>query len=45
MNGNPSPGVLYILVCGSPMARDVGILVSLAQHDGWEVRDHDAGRP
>lgn len=35
--GNTSPGVLYILVCGSPMARDVGILVSLAQHDGWEV--------
>ena len=34
---NPSPGVLYILVCGSPMARDVGILVDLAQCDGWEV--------
>ena len=34
---SPSPGVLYILVCGSPMARDVGILVRLAQHDGWEV--------
>ena len=32
-----STGVLYILVCGSPMARDVGILVSLAQSDGWEV--------
>ena len=29
--------VLYILVCGSPMARDVGILVGLAQEDGWEV--------
>ena len=37
MIGNPSPGVLYILACGSPMARDVGILVSLAQQDGWEV--------
>ena len=37
MTGNPSPGVLYILVCGSPMARDVGILVDLAQQDGWEV--------
>jgi len=35
--GNSSPGVLYILVCGSPMARDVGILVNLAQLDGWEV--------
>ena len=31
------PRVLYILVCGSPMARDVGILVDLAQEDGWEV--------
>jgi phosphopantothenoylcysteine decarboxylase len=37
MIGNPSPGVLYVLVCGSPMARDVGILVDLAQCDGWEV--------
>ena len=34
---NPAPGVLYILVCGSPMARDVGVLVDLAQRDGWEV--------
>jgi phosphopantothenoylcysteine synthetase/decarboxylase len=33
----PSPGVLYILVCGSPIARDVGILVGLAQQDGWDV--------
>ena len=37
ITGNPSPGVLYILVCGSPMARDVGILVRLAHQDGWEV--------
>jgi len=29
--------VLYVLVCGSPMARDVGILVDLAQRDGWDV--------
>jgi phosphopantothenoylcysteine decarboxylase len=35
--GDSSPGVLYILVCGSPMARDVGVLVDLAQQDGWEV--------
>lgn len=35
--GNPSPGVLYILVCGSPIARDVGVLVGLAQQEGWEV--------
>ncbi|GLY97668.1 flavoprotein [Actinoplanes sp. NBRC 103695] len=33
---NP-PRVLYILVCGSPMARDVGTLVDIAQDDGWEV--------
>jgi len=32
-----SPRVLYILVCGSPMARDVGKLVTLAQNEGWEV--------
>jgi len=37
VRGNPTPGVLYILVCGSPMARDVGVLVGLAQRDGWEV--------
>ena len=37
MTGNPSPGVLYALVCGSPIARDVGVLVELAQQDGWEV--------
>jgi phosphopantothenoylcysteine decarboxylase len=34
---NPSPGVLYVLVCGSPMARDVGVLVDLAKQDGWDV--------
>jgi phosphopantothenoylcysteine decarboxylase len=32
-----SDRVLYVLVCGSPIARDVGILVDLAQRDGWEV--------
>jgi phosphopantothenoylcysteine synthetase/decarboxylase len=37
MTGNPSRRVLYILVCGSPIARDVGILVDLAQLEGWEV--------
>lgn len=37
MRINPSPGVLYVLVCGSPMARDVGVLVEIAQRDGWEV--------
>jgi phosphopantothenoylcysteine decarboxylase len=34
---NRAPRVLYVLVCGSPMARDVGILVDLAQRDGWDV--------
>lgn len=29
--------VLYILVCGSPAARHVGVLVELAQSDGWDV--------
>jgi phosphopantothenoylcysteine decarboxylase len=37
VRSNPAPGVLYVLVCGSPMARDVGILVELAQQDGWDV--------
>ncbi|HEU0127964.1 MAG TPA: flavoprotein, partial [Pseudonocardiaceae bacterium] len=37
MRTTPAPGVLYVLVCGSPMARDVGILVEMAQRDGWEV--------
>jgi len=37
VRSNHAPGVLYVLVCGSPMARDVGILVDLAQQDGWEV--------
>ena len=29
--------VLYILACGAPPARDVGILVGLAQQRGWDV--------
>ena len=37
MSNKSSPGVLYVLVCGSPIARDVGVLVDLAQRDGWEV--------
>ena len=37
MTGGTAQGVLYILVCGSPIARDVGVLVDLAQRDGWEV--------
>jgi phosphopantothenoylcysteine synthetase/decarboxylase len=29
--------VLYVIVTGSPVARDVGRLVDLAQADGWDV--------
>ncbi|MGH3613796.1 MAG: flavoprotein [Pseudonocardia sp.] len=36
MNSDGQP-VLYAVVTGSPAARDVGKLVSLAQRDGWDV--------
>jgi phosphopantothenoylcysteine synthetase/decarboxylase len=29
--------VLYILACGAPPSKDVGVLVKLAQDRGWEV--------
>ncbi len=29
--------VLYVIACGSPAARDVHILIELAQNAGWEV--------
>jgi len=29
--------VLYVVVCGSPATKGVGILVSLAQERGWDV--------
>lgn len=29
--------VLYVLVCGSPLARHVGVLVEAAQSEGWRV--------
>ncbi|MFI7073391.1 flavoprotein [Micromonospora sediminicola] len=29
--------VLYVIACGSPLARHVGRLVDLAQSDGWTV--------
>jgi phosphopantothenoylcysteine synthetase/decarboxylase len=29
--------VLYVIVCGSPVARDVGKLVDIAKHDRWDV--------
>ncbi len=31
------PRVLYLLVCGSSVARDIGVLVDLAQRAGWDV--------
>ncbi len=40
MTMGPDPltyGVLYVIVCGSPVARAVGTLVRLAQADGWDV--------
>jgi phosphopantothenoylcysteine synthetase/decarboxylase len=32
-----SRGVLYVIVCGTLAARDVGKLVGLAQAEGWDV--------
>jgi phosphopantothenoylcysteine decarboxylase len=29
--------VLYVIACGSPAARRVGVLVDLAQREGWDV--------
>lgn len=29
--------MLYVLVCGAPVARQVGVLIDLAQRDGWDV--------
>jgi phosphopantothenoylcysteine decarboxylase len=37
MEDQSTPGVLYLLVCGSSVARDIGVLVDLALRDGWEV--------
>jgi phosphopantothenoylcysteine decarboxylase len=34
---SPPGRVLYVIVCGSPVARHVGRLVALAQRDGWDV--------
>jgi hypothetical protein len=34
----PTPRrVLYIIVCGAPVARDVGQLIAPARDDGWDV--------
>ena len=37
MTGAARPGVLYVIACGSPAARDVGRLVDLAHRQGWDV--------
>ncbi|MBO4163223.1 MULTISPECIES: flavoprotein [Micromonospora] len=42
MSGSPHQssehrGVLYVIACGSPLARHLDRLVGLAQDDGWEV--------
>jgi phosphopantothenoylcysteine synthetase/decarboxylase len=39
MNGpaTPTRGVLYIVTCAAGPARDVHLLVGLAQQDGWHV--------
>ena len=36
-DGTASRQVLYIVTCAAPPAMDVGILVDLAQQDGWDV--------
>ncbi|MFG1919975.1 flavoprotein [Micromonospora sp. NPDC048898] len=35
--GSGHRAVLYVIACGSPLARRVGQLVDLAQQDGWDV--------
>jgi phosphopantothenoylcysteine synthetase/decarboxylase len=37
MTGPYQGRVLYVIVCGSPVARDAGQLVGLARRDGWDV--------
>ncbi|GAA1398985.1 flavoprotein [Catellatospora coxensis] len=40
MSDQPRPGgrpVLYVIACGSPVTRDVGLLVGLAQERGYDV--------
>jgi phosphopantothenoylcysteine decarboxylase len=32
-----SRGVLYVIVCAAPPAREVGTLITAAQQDGWTV--------
>lgn len=37
MSQQPTAPVLYVITCGTPAARDVGMLVRLAQDRGWTV--------
>lgn len=37
MTAERARGVLYVIVCATPAARDVGKLVHLAQKSGWTV--------
>ncbi len=37
MNDRPPPGVLYVVVCGSPRAGRIGELVGRGQAAGWDV--------
>ncbi|WP_306826691.1 flavoprotein [Catenuloplanes nepalensis] len=37
MIGGCPARVLYVVACGSPVARKVGVLVDLARADGWDV--------
>jgi phosphopantothenoylcysteine synthetase/decarboxylase len=37
MTGLAQRRVLYVIACGSPLARNVGRLVALGQQDGWEI--------
>ncbi len=36
MSGGIPRGVLYLIVCGTPVAGDVGVLVDLARDAGWD---------
>jgi phosphopantothenoylcysteine synthetase/decarboxylase len=37
MTSRTDKRTLYVVVCGSPVARNVGHLVTLAHHDNWDV--------
>jgi phosphopantothenoylcysteine synthetase/decarboxylase len=37
MTGRPRRGVLYVIACGSPLARTLDRLVGQGQREGWDV--------